>query len=75
MFFRCEIFISTLSFVQYLHKCMGTFLFLIMVSYNRFISNMSLLQLMNVLCLSVVGALYVHALFYKASGRAKPPGI
>jgi hypothetical protein len=73
---RCGIFISTLSSVHYLHKCMGTFCFNHgIMSYNRFISNMSLSQLMNVLCLPVVSALYARALFFKASGRAKPPGI
>jgi hypothetical protein len=42
------------------------------ISYNRFILNMSLSQLMNVLCLPVVSALYAHALFLRHRGVQNP---
>ena len=47
------------------------------ISYDRFISNMSLLQLMNVFYVfrSSVHSMLIYCFFCKASGRAKPPGI
>ncbi len=42
------------------------------ISYNRFISNMSLSQLMNVLCLPVVSALYARALILRHRGVQNP---